>query len=123
MKSVSQGLLTRQKHTTQIEHYDGLAAFCHALCRANTVMLDLCRDCWQYVSLAYFTQKLKAGEVGSSAMPHKVNPIDFENSEGNVGVANRSCPFPGCSVIYLTPLFSERWACRWATPSWPSGRV
>ena len=87
VKSVSQGLLTRQKHTTQIEHYDGLAAFCHALCRANTVMLDLCRDCWQYVSLAYFTQKLKAGEVGSSAMPHKVNPIDFENSEGNIGVA------------------------------------
>jgi len=88
VRDVSQGLLTRQKHTTQIEHYDGLAAFCHALCRANTVMLDLCRDCWQYVSLAYFTQKLKAGEVGSSAMPHKVNPIDFENSEGNIGVAN-----------------------------------
>ena len=88
VKAVSGGVLTRQKHTTQIEHYDGLAAFCHALCRANTVILDLCRDCWQYVSLGYFTQKLKAGEVGSSAMPHKVNPIDFENAEGNVGVAN-----------------------------------
>jgi len=87
---VSGGLLTRQRHTTQIEHYDGLAAFCHALCRANAVVLDLARDCWQYVSLAYFGQKLKAGEVGSSAMPHKVNPIDFENCEGNLGVANAS---------------------------------
>mmetsp|Transcript_7311 Transcript_7311/g.22441 ORF Transcript_7311/g.22441 Transcript_7311/m.22441 type:complete len:462 (-) Transcript_7311:47-1432(-) len=88
VKDVSGGLLARQRHTTQIEHYDGLAAFCHALCRCNAVVLDLCRDCWHYVSLAYFTQKLKAGEVGSSAMPHKVNPIDFENAEGNVGVAN-----------------------------------
>ncbi|KAH8057888.1 (S)-2-(5-amino-1-(5-phospho-D-ribosyl)imidazole-4-carboxamido)succinate AMP-lyase [Aureococcus anophagefferens] len=76
VNDVSGGLLRRQKHTTQIEHYDDLAAFCafsrrHALCRCNTVVLDLCRDCWQYVSLAYFTQQLKAGEVGSSAMPHK----------------------------------------------------
>ncbi|KAH8071041.1 (S)-2-(5-amino-1-(5-phospho-D-ribosyl)imidazole-4-carboxamido)succinate AMP-lyase [Aureococcus anophagefferens] len=93
VSDVSGGLLRRQKHTTQIEHYDDLAAFCafsrrHALCRCNTVVLDLCRDCWQYVSLAYFTQQLKAGEVGSSAMPHKVNPIDFENAEGNLGIAS-----------------------------------
>ena len=85
---VSKGALARQKHTTQIEHYDDLAAYCHALCRCNTVVLDLCRDYWQYVSLAYFTQQLKAGEVGSSAMPHKVNPIDFENAEGNLGIAS-----------------------------------
>lgn len=86
--SVSGGLLSRQRYTTQIEHYDNLAKFCHALCRANVVILDLCKDCWQYVSLGYFGQKVAANEVGSSAMPHKVNPIDFENGEGNLGVAN-----------------------------------
>ena len=86
--AVSGGLLQRQRHTTQIEHYDDLAAFCHALCRCNAIVLDLCRDCWQYVSLGYFAQALKAGEVGSSAMPHKVNPIDFENAEGNLGIAS-----------------------------------
>jgi len=85
---VSNGKLVRQKHTTQIEHYDDLAAFCHALCRCNTIILDLCRDAWTYVSLGYFAQKVAAGEVGSSAMPHKVNPIDFENAEGNLGIAN-----------------------------------
>lgn len=80
--------LTRSQFTTQIEHYDNLAAYCDALKRINTILLDLCRDIWTYVSMEYFKQKLKAGEVGSSAMPHKVNPIDFENAEGNIGIAN-----------------------------------
>jgi adenylosuccinate lyase len=80
--------LHRSKVTTQIEHYDHLAAWCDALRRAHTVMIDLDRDVWTYVSLDYFKQRIIAGEVGSSAMPHKVNPIDFENSEGNFGVAN-----------------------------------
>ncbi|MGK4568815.1 adenylosuccinate lyase [Flavobacterium sp. 3HN19-14] len=74
--------------TTQIEHYDHLAAFFDALKRINTILIDLDRDIWTYVSMDYFKQKIKAGEVGSSAMPHKVNPIDFENSEGNLGIAN-----------------------------------
>lgn len=74
--------------TTQIEHYDHLAAFCDGLKRINTIIVDLDRDIWTYVSMDYFKQKIKAGEVGSSAMPHKVNPIDFENSEGNLGLAN-----------------------------------
>jgi len=80
--------LKRQRVTTQIEHYDDLAALLHQMIRVNTVLLDLDRDMWTYISMNYFTQKLKEGEVGSSAMPHKVNPIDFENSEGNLGVAN-----------------------------------
>jgi adenylosuccinate lyase len=80
--------LSRSKVTTQVEHYDNLAAYCDALKRVNTILLDLCRDMWTYVSMDYFKQKLKAGEVGSSAMPHKVNPIDFENAEGNIGLAN-----------------------------------
>lgn len=74
--------------TTQIEHYDHFAAFFDALKRINTIVIDLDRDIWTYVSMDYFKQKIKAGEVGSSAMPHKVNPIDFENSEGNLGIAN-----------------------------------
>ncbi len=74
--------------TTQIEHYDHLAAFCDALKRINTIVIDLDRDIWTYVSMDYFKQKIKEGEIGSSAMPHKVNPIDFENSEGNLGLAN-----------------------------------
>ena len=74
--------------TTQIEHYDFLAAFFDALKRINTIIIDLDRDVWQYISMNYFKQKIKEGEVGSSAMPHKVNPIDFENSEGNLGMAN-----------------------------------
>lgn len=78
----------RQKTTTQIEHYDYLAAYFHGLMRINTILIDLCRDIWTYVSMDYFKQKIKAGEVGSSAMPHKVNPIDFENAEGNLGMAN-----------------------------------
>jgi len=80
--------LDRQQHTTQIEHYDGLAAICHSISRINTILTDLCRDVWQYISLGYFAQKVVKNEVGSSAMPHKVNPIDFENAEGNFGVAN-----------------------------------
>jgi adenylosuccinate lyase len=80
--------LKRSQHTTQIEHYDYLAAQFDALKRINTIVLDLNRDFWTYISMGYFKQKIKEGEVGSSAMPHKVNPIDFENSEGNIGIAN-----------------------------------
>ena len=74
--------------TTQIEHYDHLAGLCDTLKRINTIAIDLCRDVWMYISMNYFKQKIKAGEIGSSAMPHKVNPIDFENAEGNLGIAN-----------------------------------
>ena len=80
--------LERQQATTQIEHYDNMAALFQAMSRINTILIDLCRDVWAYVSMDYFKQKTKAGEVGSSAMPHKVNPIDFENAEGNLGLAN-----------------------------------
>jgi adenylosuccinate lyase len=80
--------LTRSRYTTQIEHYDFLAALCDALKRLSTILIDLDRDVWTYISMGYFKQKIRAGEVGSSAMPHKVNPIDFENSEGNLGIAN-----------------------------------
>ncbi|HXD77553.1 MAG TPA: adenylosuccinate lyase [Puia sp.] len=80
--------LQRQQYTTQIEHYDNLAAHFDTIKRINNVLIDLCRDVWAYVSMDYFTQKTKAGEIGSSAMPHKVNPIDFENAEGNLGIAN-----------------------------------
>jgi adenylosuccinate lyase len=80
--------LVRSKHTTQIEHYDNLAATCDGLKRLNNILIDLCRDIWTYISMGYFKQKIKEGEVGSSAMPHKVNPIDFENAEGNLGLAN-----------------------------------
>lgn len=80
--------LQRSHPTTQIEHYDNLAALFHALSRINTILIDLCRDVWTYISMDYFKQKTVAGEVGSSAMPHKVNPIDFENAEGNLGMAN-----------------------------------
>lgn len=80
--------LTRSNPTTQIEHYDQLAAMCDNLKRINTIWIDFSRDMWQYISMNYFKQKIKQGEVGSSAMPHKVNPIDFENAEGNLGMAN-----------------------------------
>lgn len=80
--------LEREEYTTQISNYDSLAAVFDAMKRVNTIIIDLDRDIWQYISMEYFRQKVKAGEVGSSAMPHKVNPIDFENSEGNLGVAN-----------------------------------
>lgn len=80
--------LVRQQTTTQVEHYDGLAALFDNLSRINTILTDLCGDMWSYISLGYFRQMIVSGEVGSSAMPHKVNPIDFENAEGNLGVAN-----------------------------------
>jgi adenylosuccinate lyase len=80
--------LNRSQTTTQIDHYDNLAALFDCLRRINTIILDLDRDMWTYISMDYFKQKLKEGEIGSSAMPHKVNPIDFENSEGNIGIAN-----------------------------------
>ena len=81
-------LLQRQQYTTQIEHYDTLAAHFDAIKRINNIFIDLCRDMWSYISIDYFKQQTKKGEVGSSAMPHKVNPIDFENAEGNFGIAN-----------------------------------
>jgi adenylosuccinate lyase len=80
--------LSRSQFTTQIEHYDNFAAQCDALKRINNILIDLDRDMWAYISMNYFKQKIMAGEIGSSAMPHKVNPIDFENSEGNLGIAN-----------------------------------
>src|SRR3984957_1171408 len=80
--------LESNRHTTQIEPHDWIAEYCHALMRANTVLLDFSRDMWSYISIGYFKQRLVAGEVGSSTMPHKVNPIDFENAEGNLGLAN-----------------------------------
>ncbi len=80
--------LSRQQFTTQIEHYDNLAAHFDCIKRINNILLDLCRDIWTYVSMEYFKQRTKKGEIGSSAMPHKVNPIDFENAEGNLGMAN-----------------------------------
>lgn len=80
--------LERSYPTTQIEHYDNLGALFHAMQRIHTILIDLCRDIWTYISMDYFKQKVVAGEVGSSAMPHKVNPIDFENAEGNLGIAN-----------------------------------
>lgn len=80
--------LSRSYPTTQIEHYDNFAAFCDAIKRINNILIDFDRDIWTYISMNYFKQKIKEGEIGSSAMPHKVNPIDFENSEGNLGLAN-----------------------------------
>ena len=80
--------LQRQKTTTQIEHYDNLGGLMHNMCRINTILIDFSRDIWSYISIDYFKQKIKKGEIGSSAMPHKVNPIDFENAEGNLGMAN-----------------------------------
>ena len=80
--------LQRQQYTTQIEHYDTLAAHFDAIKRINNILIDLCRDMWSYISVDYFKQQTKKGEIGSSAMPHKVNPIDFENAEGNFGIAN-----------------------------------
>lgn len=80
--------LDRQSYTTQIEHYDNMGAIFDTVKRINTILIDMCRDIWSYVGMEYFKQKIVAGEVGSSAMPHKVNPIDFENAEGNLGLAN-----------------------------------
>jgi len=80
--------LQRQQYTTQIEHYDNLAAHFDCIKRINNILIDFCRDIWTYISMDYFKQRLRKGEIGSSAMPHKVNPIDFENAEGNLGIAN-----------------------------------
>ncbi|MGD9291418.1 MAG: lyase family protein, partial [Gammaproteobacteria bacterium] len=80
--------LTANRFTTQIEPHDWIAEYCHALARFNTVLIDFCRDVWGYISIGYFRQKTVEGEVGSSTMPHKVNPIDFENAEGNLGISN-----------------------------------
>ncbi len=80
--------LDRSQTTTQIEHYDNFAASCDALKRINNIVIDLCRDIWTYISMEYFKQKITAGQIGSSAMPHKVNPIDFENAQGNLGISN-----------------------------------
>lgn len=80
--------LNRSQTTTQIEHYDNFAASCDSMKRINNILIDLCRDIWSYISIDYFKQKITAGQIGSSAMPHKVNPIDFENAEGNLGLAN-----------------------------------
>ena len=85
--------LKRSYPTTQIEHYDNTAALFDAMKRINNILVDLCRDMWTYISMEYFKQKIKEGEVGSSAMPHKVNPIDFENAEGNFLMANAVCEF------------------------------
>ena len=85
--------LKRSQFTTQIEHYDNMAAHFDSLKRINTILIDLCRDFWHYISIDYFTQKVKKDEIGSSAMPHKVNPIDFENAEGNFGMANAMFEF------------------------------
>lgn len=80
--------LNRSRYTTQIQHYDNMGAIFHVLARIDTILMDMCRDLWTYISMEYFKQKVVKGEVGSSAMPHKVNPIDFENAEGNLGLAN-----------------------------------
>lgn len=85
--------LKRSYPTTQIEHYDNIASLFDAIKRINNILVDMCRDIWTYISMEYFKQKIKAGEVGSSAMPHKVNPIDFENAEGNLMMANAICEF------------------------------
>ena len=85
--------IVRSKYTTQIEHYDNLAAYFDGLKRLNTILIDLSRDVWQYISMGYFKQKIKEGEMGSSAMPHKVNPIDFENAEGNLSFSNATFEF------------------------------
>ena len=114
--------LCRSRYTTQIEHYDNLAAIFDNLRRIDTILTDLCRDMWMYISEEYFKQRIKPGEVGSSAMPHKVNPIDFENAEGNFGIAGaytaicrRSSPCRVCSATSRTRPCCATSACRWAT--------
>ena len=88
VKNLSKQNLTKYSYpTTQIEYYDSFAALCDSIKRINNIIIDLNRDMWQYISMDYFKQKIKQGEIGSSAMPHKINPIDFENSEGNLGIA------------------------------------
>ena len=111
--------IQRQQYTTQIEHYDLLAAHFDNIKRINTILIDLCRDMWTYISMDYFKQQIKKGEVGSSAMPHKVNPIDFENAEGNLGIANALLEhlsakflFQDCKEILLIHGYKKYWrAC------------
>ena len=93
--------LIRQQTTTQIEHYDYLAALMDCIKRINNILIDLSRDIWTYISMDYFKQSITKGEVGSSAMPHKVNPIDFENGEGNLGMANVVYEFLSSKHLYL----------------------
>lgn len=93
--------MKREEWTTQISNYDNLAAIFDGLKRINTILIDLNRDFWQYISMEYFKQKIKAGEIGSSAMPHKVNPIDFENAEGNLGIANAILEHLATKLPYL----------------------
>ncbi len=122
--------LTFQPYSIQIEPHDYMAEFFDAVARANTILIDFSRDIWGYVSLGYFKQRLKAGEIGSSTMPHKVNPIDFENAEGNLGLAN-------ALLKHLSEkLPVSRWqrdltgfapccatlAWPWVTPHWPTPR-
>ena len=113
--------LQRQRFTTQIEHYDSMAALFDAMRRINTILIDLCRDIWTYISMDWFRQRVKAGEVGSSAMPHKVNPIDFENAEGNWGYnalfihLSEKLPSAACSATTdstVTRNITYRWPIR-----------
>ena len=99
--------LERQQTTTQIEHYDNLAALMDNISRINTILIDFSRDIWTYVSMDYFKQRIKKGEVGSSAMPHKVNPIDFENAEGNLGIANVISQFLSKSLLLFLVHFVQ----------------
>ena len=102
--------LQREQYTTQISNYDFMGAVFDAMRRVNTIVIDLDRDFWMYISMEYFKQKIKAGEVGSSAMPHKVNPIDFENAEGNLGVANAILDFRiETSKSLVIPLWNKDW--------------
>ena len=119
--------LERQQFTTQIENYDNMAAYFDNCKRLNVILIDFCRDIWTYVSMEYFKQKIKAGEVGSSAMPHKVNPIDFENAEGNLGLANaifehlsHKLPYRGYSATSPTPPSPATSVCPLPTRSSPS---
>jgi adenylosuccinate lyase len=115
--------LTWNPYTTQIEPHDYIAELFDALARFNTILIDFDRDVWGYISLGHFKQRTIAGEIGSSTMPHKVNPIDFENSEGNLGLANAvfqhlasNCPSPAGSVISPTRPCCATWVWRWVTP-------
>src|SRR5579883_1336675 len=133
-RSVSRGFieslgLASNAYTTQIEPHDWIAEYCDAVAAINTVLLDLCRDFWGYISLGYLKQRAASAEVGSSTMPHKVNPIDFENAEGNLGIANAllrtsrtSFPSLAGSAISPTPRCCAIWASRSGTRSSPGAR-
>ena len=119
--------LTFNPYTIQIEPHDYMAELFDAVTRTNTILIDFSRDVWGYISLGYFKQKTKAGEIGSSTMPHKVNPIDFENAEGNLGLANavlthlsQKLPSAAGSVTSPIPPCCATWAWPWAMPCWPT---